>query len=355
MNGRAVPILAVLLAASAAALLLFGGPLRGSAFGLSGYLVNAAGQLACFAMLALALDLVWGFCGILSLGHGLYFAIGGYVVAMHLLKHSMAITGRVPDLVQFMGWSSFPFYWWGLEFFPYALALAAVVTLVIGLGFAAVAFRSRVSGVYLAIITQALVYVAMLLMFRNDTGFGGNNGMTGFSRVFGFDIAAPGTGLGLAVASVLALLAALLACQAMVRGRFGRLLIACRDDEVRLRTLGYDTLWLKLAAWGLSALLAALAGFLYVPQVGIVNPRVLSPELSLEIAVWVAIGGRGYLAGAVVGAVLVNALKFWLSTRAPDLWPFLLSGLVVLVVLVFPNGLLDLGKWRPRALRRAVP
>ena len=208
---------------------------------------------------------------------------------------------------------------------------------------------------YLAIITQALVYVAMLLMFRNDTGFGGNNGMTGFSRVFGFDIAAPGTGLGLAVASVLALWRRCWPARRWCAAAFGRLMIACRDDEVRLRTLGYDTLWLKLAAWGLSALLAALAGFLYVPQVGIVNPRVLSPELSLEIAVWVAIGGRGYLAGAVVGAVLVNALKFWLSTRAPDLWPFLLSGLVVLVVLVFPNGLLDLGKWRPRALRRAVP
>jgi len=355
MTGRAVPILAVLLGVAAAALLLLGGPLRGSAFGLSGYLINAAGQLACFAILALALDLVWGFCGILSLGHGLYFAIGGYVVAMHLLKHSMAITGMVPEFVQFMGWSSFPFYWWGLEFFPYALALAAVVTLVVGLGFAAVAFRSRVSGVYLAIITQALVYVAMLLMFRNDTGFGGNNGMTGFSLMFGWPVGAPGVVIAMGALSVLVLGLTLLGCRMLLASRFGMMIVAAGDDEVRLRTLGYDTLRLKLAVWCLSALIAALAGMLYVPQVGIINPRLLAPELSLEIAVWVAIGGRGNLIGAVIGAVLVNAIKFWLSAAAPELWPFILSGLIVLIVLVFPNGLIDLAKMklrRPMGVKR---
>jgi urea transport system permease protein len=317
---------------------------------ISPYLVNASGQLAAFALLAVSLDLIWGYAGVLSLGHGLYFALGGYLVAMHLLKHAMSVTGKVPDFMQFMGWSEFPFYWSGFEHFGYVALLAVVLTVALAGVFGFVAFRSRVSGVYFSIITQALVYVAMLLMFRNDTGFGGNNGMTGFSVVFGFDIADPAVTRGLAAASLVALVVALLGCRALVTSRFGRLVIACRDDEARLRSLGYATLPVKLGMWCLSAVLAAVAGFLYVPQVGIINPRVLSPDLSLEIAVWVAIGGRGALSGAVIGAVLVNGVKFWLSSRAPELWPFILSGLVVLVVLVFPNGLLDLGRLRPRLI-----
>jgi urea transport system permease protein len=252
--------------------------------------------------------------------------------------------------MQFMGWSEFPFYWSGFEHFGYVALLAVVLTVALAGVFGFVAFRSRVSGVYFSIITQALVYVAMLLMFRNDTGFGGNNGMTGFSVVFGFDIADPAVTRGLAAASLVALVVALLGCRALVTSRFGRLVIACRDDEARLRSLGYATLPVKLGVWCLSAVIAAVAGFLYVPQVGIINPRVLSPDLSLEIAVWVAIGGRGALSGAVIGAVLVTGVKFWLSSRAPELWPFILSGLVVLVVLVFPNGLLDLGRLRPRLI-----
>ncbi|MGA7807321.1 urea ABC transporter permease subunit UrtC [Bradyrhizobium sp.] len=315
-------------------------------FGLSAYFANAIGQLAAFAVLALALDLIWGYLGILSLGHGLFFGIGGYVVAMHLLKRSFEVTGKVPDFMQFMGWKDFPFYWAGLGFFSYAIIVAAVGTLLISGVFGYVSFRSRVGGVYFAIITQALVYVAMLLMFRNDTGFGGNNGMTGFTIIFGWPIGQRGVVIAMAAVSVVVLALAMLGCRRLLQSRFGVLMIATRDDEVRLRTLGYDTLLLKLLIWCLSALVAALAGMLYVPQVGIINPGLLSPDLSLEIAVWVAIGGRGHLTGAVIGAVLVNALKFWLSAAAPELWPFILSGLIVLVALVFPNGLIDLASFR---------
>ncbi|HVX77641.1 MAG TPA: urea ABC transporter permease subunit UrtC [Bradyrhizobium sp.] len=313
-------------------------------FGLSAYLANAIGQLAAFAILALALDLIWGYLGILSLGHGLYFSIGGYAVAMYLLKHSYDVTGKAPDFMQFMGWTALPFYWAGFGFFAYALIAAALVTLIVSGLFGYVSFRSRVGGVYFAIITQALVYVAMLLMFRNDTGFGGNNGMTGFTVVFGWPIGQRGVVIATAAVSMLVLALAMIGCRQLLESRFGMLMIATRDDEIRLRTLGYDTLRLKLAIWCLSALLAALAGILYVPQVGIINPRLLAPDLSLEIAVWVAIGGRGHLIGAVIGAVLVNAIKFWLSAAAPDVWPFILSGLIVLVVFIFPNGLIDLAK-----------
>jgi urea transport system permease protein len=257
--------------------------------------------------------------------------------------------------MQFMGWSEFPFYWAGFGFFPYALLMMVAVVLLISGVFGYVSFRSRVGGVYFAIITQALVYVAMLLMFRNDSGFGGNNGMTGFAVVFGWPIGQNSVVIALAAGAVLVLGMTLLGCRLLLGSRFGILMIAARDDEVRLRTLGYETLRLKLVVWCLSALIAALAGMLYVPQVGIINPRLLAPELSLEIAVWVAIGGRGHLIGAVIGAVLVNAVKFWLSAAAPELWPFILSGLIVLVVLVFPNGLIDLAKLklaRPMGVKR---
>ena len=310
--------------------------------GISPYLANAIGQLAAFAILALSLDLVWGYLGILSLGQGLFFGIGGYMIAMHLLKHGDDVSGRVPDFMQFMGWSALPIYWTGFGSFAYAMAATVLVTVVVAALFGFVSFRSRVGGVYFAIITQALVYVAMLLMYRNDTGFGGNNGMTGFSMLFGWPIGMSGVTVALASGSVAFLAVVMVGCRMLLGGRFGALMLATRDDETRLRTLGYDTLRLKLAVWCLAALIAALAGVLYVPQVGIVNPRVLSPDLSLEVAVWVAIGGRGHLVGAVIGALLVNALKFWLSTAAPELWPFILSGLIVLVALVFPNGLVDL-------------
>ncbi|POR41500.1 urea ABC transporter permease subunit UrtC [Methylobacterium sp. V23] len=321
------------------------------------YLVNTVGQLAAFAILAVSLDLVWGYLGILSLGHGLFFAIGGYVCAMHLLAHAYAVTGTAPDLMQFMGWKSLPVYWAGLTSAPYALALALGLAAAVAFVFGLASFRSRVNGVYFSIISQALVYVAMLLMFRNDTGLGGNNGMTGFSLLFGWPMGAPGVVTGLAVATLLSLAAVLVGARALVASPLGRRMLACRDDEARLRTLGYGTTRLKLGIWCLSAAIAALAGLLYVPQVGIINPRVLSPDLSIEIAVWVAIGGMGRLGGAVIGAIAVNALKFWLSAAMPEAWPFILSGLVLVVVLGLPNGLLDLATLRlkPNWLQRAGP
>jgi urea transport system permease protein len=338
------PAFAGLLALVAATAVTIGFSLAGH--GPSVLTTNIVGQLAAFAILALSLDLIWGYLGILSLGHGLFFAIGGYAVAMHLLKHSYEVTGTVPDFMQFMGWREFPAYWTGFGSPLYAAAAVVVVTTAVAFVTGWVSFRSRVGGVYFAIITQALVYAAMLLMFRNDSGFGGNNGMTGFTVVFGVPIGSPAAVNGMALASVLALGVSLLVARRLIAGRYGRLMVATRDDEVRLKSLGYDTNRLKVAVWCLSALFAALAGMLYVPQVGIVNPRILSPELSLEIAVWVAIGGRGSLTGAVIGAILVNALKFWLSFAAPELWPFILSGLIVLVVLVFPNGLLDIARFK---------
>lgn len=333
---------ALTLAALTVALPILGGPLSQTGFGISPYLANIIGQIATFALLAIALDLIWGFAGVLSLGHGLFFAMGGYLIAMHMLKAGYVHQGVVPDLMTFMGWTELPGYWAFFENFPYALAL---ILLLPGLGAFAygwMSFRSRVSGVYFAIITQALTYVAMLLMFRNDTGFGGNNGMTGFVSLLGMQMGAASTSVWLATASTAATLAAFLICGRLVASPFGRMLVAVRDDEARLRFLGFDPVWPKLAAWTLSGVMAAVAGALYVPQVGIINPRLLSPELSIEIAVWVALGGRGTLSGAVIGAVVISALKFWLTGFAPDLWPFILSLLVLFVVVGLPNGLADL-------------
>ncbi len=306
------------------------------------YAVNLAGQVMCFALLAMAVDLMWGGAGVLSLGHGLFFAFGGYLCAMHLLRSAYAATHKLPDFLLFMGHGGFPSWWRLADSAPLTLLAVLVLPALLAFAFGYVSFRSRVNGVYFSIITQALTYTAMLLMFRNDTGFGGNNGMTGFHAIAGLPAGGLAAAVLLASLSTAAVLAALLGGRALLASRFGRLLRAIRDDEPRLRFLGYDTLWLKLAAWCASATLAAIAGMLYVPQVGIINPSLLDPTLSLEIAVWVAIGGRGGLTGAILGAVLVNVLKFWLSAAAPTLWPFVLALLVLLVVLALPNGLLDL-------------
>ena len=325
------------------------------------YTTNLVGQVMCFALLAMSVDLMWGGAGVLSLGHGLFFAVGGYLAAMHLLRTAWHATHVLPDFLLFMGHAGFP-GWWRLAdgVVPTGLAILILPAL-LAFAFGYVSFRSRVNGVYFSIITQALVYTAMLLMFRNDTGFGGNNGMTGFHAIAGLPAGSAGAGRLLATLATAAVLATLVGGRFVLASRFGRLLTAIRDDEPRLRFLGYDTLWLKLAAWCASASLAAVAGALYVPQVGIVSPTLLDPSLSLEVAVWVAVGGRGGLCGAVGGAVLVNLLKFWLSTAAPSLWPFVLAALVLIVVLVQPNGLLHMrrpGGW-PRALpglrARALP
>lgn len=341
-GGMLFRIVAFALAALTLALPILGGPLAGSGIGISPYLANIIGQIATFALLAIALDLIWGFAGVLSLGHGLFFALGGYLIAMHMLKDGYVNAGVVPDLMTFMGWTDLPGYWAYFESFPYAAALILILPGLLAFAYGWMSFRSRVSGVYFAIITQALTYVAMLLMFRNDTGFGGNNGMTGFVSLLGLQMGAQQTAVWLATASTAVTLVAFLLCGRLVRSPYGRMLIAVRDDEARLRFLGYDPVWPKLAAWTLSGVIAAIAGALYVPQVGIINPRLLSPEVSIEIAVWVALGGRGTLSGAVIGAVVISALKFWLTGFAPDLWPFILSLLVLLVVVGLPNGLTDL-------------
>ena len=323
------------------------------------YGVNLIGQIMCFALLAMSVDLMWGGAGVLSLGHGLFFAFGGYLCAMHLLRTAFAATHVLPDFLLFMGHGGFP-GWWQLFDGPVVTVLAILILpALLAFGFGYVSFRSRVNGVYFSIITQALTYTAMLLMFRNDTGFGGNNGMTGFRSVAGLPAGSLPAAVLLATLSGVAVLAVLLGGRALLASRFGRLLTAIRDDEPRLRFLGYDTLWLKLAAWCLSAAIAAVAGALYVPQVGIINPALLDPALSLEIAVWVAIGGRGGLYGAILGAALINLAKFWLSAAAPALWPFVLSLLVLIVVLVLPNGLIDLRNrsrgWLSELSRPSLP
>lgn len=338
---------ALLLAAATLAVPLLGlGLVPG--VGLSAYAANLTGQVMCFAVLAMSVDLMWGGAGVLSLGHGLFFALGGYLCAMHLLRTAWRATGTLPDFLLFMGQGAFP-AWWGFADSA-ALTLAAIVAVpaAVAFCFGYVSFRSRVNGVYFSIISQALVYTAMLLMFRNDTGFGGNNGMTGFHDLAGLPAGGHSATVLLATLSCAAALATLLGGRALLATRFGRLLAAIRDDEPRLRFLGYQTLWLKLAAWCLSASLAGIAGALYVPQVGIVNPALLDPQLSLEVAVWVAVGGRGGLYGALAGAILVNLLRLWLSASAPVLLPFVLGLLVLAVVLTLPNGLLDLGN-RSRA------
>lgn len=306
------------------------------------YLINLGGQVMCFVMLAMAVDLMWGGAGILSLGHGLFFAMGGYLAAMHLLRTAYAATHVLPDFLLFMGNVGFS-PWWAPFDSPWFTGFAIVlIPTLVAFVFGYLSFRSKVNGVYFSIITQALTYTAMLLMFRNDTGFGGNNGMTGFHAIAGLPAGGKDAGVLLASLATGAALVCLLGGRAMLASRFGRLLTAIRDDEPRLRFLGYETLWLKLCAWCLSAVVAAVAGALYVPQVGIINPSLLDPALSLEVAVWVAVGGRGGLCGAVLGATLINLLRSWMAAAVPLLWPFILSLLVLLVVLALPNGLLDM-------------
>ncbi len=354
MNLRATPLVATVLALVTISLPLFGlGLAPGPALPI--YLVNATGQIMCLALLALAVDLMWGSAGILSLGHGLFFALGGYLCAMHLLRTAYAETGVLPDFLQFMGQTAFPGWWAPFDSSLFTMAAIIVAPTIVAGIFGYVSFRSRVNGVYLSIITQALTYTAMLLMFRNNSGFGGNNGMTGFHSFAGLDIGKLPSAVLLASLSTGVLLVCFVSGRLLLATRYGRLLAAIRDDEPRLRFLGYESIWLKLSAWCLSAVVAAIAGALYVPQVGIINPSLLDPSLSLEIAVWVAVGGRGGLVGAILGAVLVNLLKFWLAGAAPAAWPFVLGGFVLVIALYLPNGLLDALKWKRARRLSALP
>ena len=328
------------LAPMAHALLPEGALLRPNAF-----VVTLAGKILCYATLAVALDLIWGFAGILSLGHGLFFALGGYGFGMYLMRQigrEGSYQSDLPDFMVFLNWKQLPWFWQGTEHAVWAMVLVLAVPGLLALVFGWFAFRSRIKGVYLSIVTQALTYAAMLLFFRNETGFGGNNGFTDFKRIFGASVTSTTTRAALLGASALLLLGAFLLCRYLVRSKFGRVLEAIRDAEARVMFLGYDPVPYKLVAWVISALLCAVAGALYVPQVGIINPGEMSPANSIEIAVWVAVGGRGTLIGPIAGAVLVNLAKSFFTQTFPQLWLFFLGGLFVVVTLALPNGVYGL-------------
>ncbi|MGH8512482.1 MAG: urea ABC transporter permease subunit UrtC, partial [Gammaproteobacteria bacterium] len=297
-----------------------------SSLHLSTYTVTLLGKYLTYALLAIALDLIWGYCGIMSLGHSAFFALGGYAMGMYLMR---AIGPRgvygdpvLPDFMVFLNWKELPWYWYGFDQFWFALLMVMLVPGLLALVFGWLAFRSRVTGVYLAIITQALTYALMLAFFRNDMGFGGNNGLTDFKTLLGFDVHADSTRAGLFVASALALALGYVACRAVVSSKLGRVVVAIRDAEDRTRFLGYRVELFKLWVFVLSAVLAGIAGALYVPQVGIINPSEFSPLNSIEMVIWVSMGGRATLYGAVVGAIVVNYAKTWMTGALPEVWLF---------------------------------
>ena len=319
---------------------------EGSVFHLSTYTVTLIGKYLTFALLALALDLVWGYCGILSLGHGAFFALGGYAMGMYLMRQigDRGVYGNpdLPDFMVFLNWSELPWYWSGFDQFWFAMVMVALVPGVLAFVFGWLAFRSRVTGVYLSIITQALTYALLLAFFRNEMGFGGNNGLTDFKDILGFNLQADSTRIVIFVISGLALLLGYLFSRYIVDSKYGRVVIAVRDAEDRARFIGYNVEKYKLWIFVASAVLAGIAGALYVPQVGIINPGEFSPLNSIELAIWVAVGGRGTLYGAVMGAVLVNYAKTYFTGALPEVWLFALGGLFVLATLYLPKGIVGL-------------
>ncbi|MEX2481594.1 MAG: urea ABC transporter permease subunit UrtC [Gammaproteobacteria bacterium] len=324
---------------------------EGSALHFSNYSVTLLGKYLCYALLALAVDLIWGYCGILSLGHGAFFALGGYAMGMHLMRQigDRGIYGNpdLPDFMVFLNWSELPWYWLGFSSFSWTLLMIVLVPGLLALVFGWFAFRSRVTGVYLSIITQALTYALLLAFFRNEMGFGGNNGLTDFKELLGFDLQADGTRVALLVTTVVALILAYLGCRALTDSRCGRVVMAVRDGEDRARFLGYRTEHYKLWVFVASAVIAGIAGALYVPQVGIINPGEFAPLNSIELVIWVAIGGRGTLYGALVGALVVNFTKTWFTGYLPEAWLFVLGAMFVLVTLFLPRGLVGLGRRAP--------
>jgi urea transport system permease protein len=325
------------------------------------YAMSLMGKYVCYALLAVALDLVWGFCGILSLGHGAFFALGGYAMGMYLMRQigTRGVYGNplLPDFMVFLNWKELPLTWFGFSSFGYAMLMVILVPGALAFVFGWFAFRSRVTGVYLSIITQAMTYAMMLAFFRNDMGFGGNNGLTDFKDILGFNIQAKGTRAGLFIASVVALAGCFLLARFMVHSAYGKVLIAIRDAESRSRFLGYRVENFKLLAFTVSASMAGLAGALYVPQIGIINPSEFAPGNSIEAVIWVAVGGRGTLVGAALGAVLVNFSKTWLTGAMPEIWLFALGALFIVVTLFLPKGLVgtashSLKQWRERQTAR---
>jgi urea transport system permease protein len=316
-----------------------------SSFHLSAYSLTLVGKLMCYAIGALALDLVWGYCGILSLGHSLFFALGGYAMGMYLMReigHEGKYGSDLPDFMVFLDWHALPWYWKGTEHFWWAMALVVLVPAIVAWVFGYFAFRSRVKGVYLSIITQAMTFAAMLLFFRNETGFGGNNGFTDFKRILGAPITHPGTRTILFLLTFALLVLTYIAGRAIVSSKLGRVVTAIRDGESRLMFLGYSPLAYKLAIWTFSAVLCGIAGALYVPQVGIINPSEMSPGNSIEMAIWVAVGGRGTLIGPIIGAFAVNGAKSFFTANFPEYWLFFLGLIFVLVPLLLPRGIMGI-------------
>ena len=317
----------------------------GSALQVPTYLVALFGKYVCYAILALSIDLIWGYCGILSLGHGAFFALGGYAMGMYLMRQigSRGVYANpiLPDFMVFLNWPKLPWYWYGFDSFWFAALMVLLVPGLLAFVFGWFAFRSRVTGVYLSIITQAMTYALLLGFFRNDFGFGGNNGLTDFKDILGFNVQSDGTRAALFMASCLALVVAFLICRAVVTSKLGKVLVAIRDAESRTRFLGYRVESYKLFVFTLSACIAGVAGALYVPQVGIINPSEFAPGNSIEAVIWVAVGGRGTLVGAALGAIVVNYAKtFFTSGVLAPYWLFMLGALFILVTLLLPKGLL---------------
>ncbi len=322
---------------------------------VSAFVITLTGKIMCYAIVAVALDLIWGFGGILSLGHGVFFALGGYAFGMYLMRaigRDGVYQSDLPDFMVFLDWKELPWYWAGSDQLLWSLFLVVAVPALLAFVFGYFAFRSRIKGVYFSIITQALTFAFMLLFFRNETGFGGNNGFTDFKRIAGIAIADPATRATLLALSGLALIASLVTARYLIGSKFGRVLTAVRDAESRVMFMGYDPLWYKLTAWTISAVMCGIAGALYVPQVGIINPSEMSPANSIEIAIWVAVGGRGTLVGAAIGAAVVNLAKSWFTVAFPEYWLFFLGFLFIAVTLFLPQGLV--GLWRRVSAKRST-
>ncbi|MGE3648538.1 MAG: urea ABC transporter permease subunit UrtC [Reyranellaceae bacterium] len=310
------------------------------------YLIPLIGKYCTYAMLALAMDLIWGYAGILSLGQGAFFALGGYCMGMYLMRQigdrGVYKNANLPDFMVFLNWKELPWYWEGFDMFWFAAIMVVVIPGLLALIIGWLTFRSRVTGVYLSIITQAMTFALLLAFFRNNMGFGGNNGLTDFKDILGLPVQAQSTRVALLIASGIGLGATYLICRWIVNSKLGRVLLAVRDAESRVRFIGYSVTNAKLFVFVVAAMLSGLAGALYVPQVGIINPGEFSPANSIEIALWVAVGGRGTLAGAVIGAFLVNIAKTWLTGAAPEVWLFFLGLLFIIVTLLFPRGVVGL-------------
>ena len=345
-------LLRLLALVAVAAPILNQGVPASSAFHLSAYGITLIGKYLCYGMLALAVDLIWGYCGILSLGHTAFFSLGGYAIGMYLMRQigPRGVYGDpiLPDFMVFLNWKSLPWFWHGFNHFPFALLMMVLAPGLLALVFGWFAFRSRVTGVYFSIITQALTYALMLAFFRNDMGFGGNNGFTDFKDILGFDLHSDLTRVVLLVITTAALAGIYTACRAIVESRAGRVLHAIRDAESRTRFLGYPVESFKVWVFVFSAVIAGIAGALYVPQIGIINPGEFAPINSIEVVIWVAVGGRGTLYGAIAGAVLVNYAKTYLTGAFPEIWLYALGALFVLVTLFLPRGIIGLVQARAK-------